>query len=49
MLFQKILLIAILIVTIMLLVSIVALIGCSLVVARSKKRPPSKEEWKILE
>lgn len=49
MIFQKILLITILIVTIMLLMSLLALIGCSLVVARSKKRPPTKEEWKIMD
>ena len=49
MIFQKILLITILIVTIMLLMSLLAFIGCSISIARSKKRPPTKEEWKILE
>ena len=49
MIFQKILLIAILIITILLLMSICAYIGCLIYMHKTKDEPPTKSEWKIME
>ena len=48
MLFQKILLIAILIITILLLMSLVAYVGCLIYMHKTKDRELSKEEWKLM-
>lgn len=49
MIFQKILLIAILVITILLLMSICAYIGCLIYMHKTKDEPPTKEEWKLMD
>lgn len=49
MIFQKILLIAILVITILLLMSICAYIGCLIYMHKTKDEPPTKSEWKIMD
>ena len=49
MIFQKILLIMILIINILLLMSLVAYVGCLIHLHRTKDIPPTKEEWKVMD
>ena len=49
MVFQKILLILILIVTILLLMSLVAYVGCLIYMHKTKDRELTKSEWKIMD
>ena len=48
MLFQKMLLVAILIISILLILSIGAYLACLIYMHKKENTPPTKEEWKIM-